>query len=236
MGYPPESDYWPEPVTPFLTPVAAALDLLEASIMAGAAIVGIGPFTNLRLLEERQPGILTRARLVLMGGYVYPPRPGFPQWGNEMDWNVQSDVRSAAYVMAQSHPTLVTLSMTVETALRRAHLARLRRAGPLGQLIARQAEVFAHDWDNETRLGLTNPGLPDDTINFQHDPLAAAIALGWLEGVELREIPLNIELHDGWLVERPHPQGKPFQVVTRVDGPAFSEAWVGWVENAKKDD
>src|SRR5205814_1573122 len=63
MVYPPERDYWPEPVTPFFTPVAAALDLLEASIAAGATIVAIGPFTNLRLLEERQPGILARARL-----------------------------------------------------------------------------------------------------------------------------------------------------------------------------
>jgi purine nucleosidase len=230
MGYPPERDYWPEPITPFHTPVAAALDLLAASIAAGATIVAIGPFTNLRLLEERQPGILARANLVLMGGYVYLPRPGFPQWGNEMDWNVQSDMRSAALVLAQAQPTLVTLSMTVETALRRAHLARLRLAGPLGQLIARQAEVFSRDWDNEMRLGLTCPGLPHDAINFQHDPLAAAIALGWRKGVEISEIPLIVEMRDGWLVERPNPAGKPFRVVTRVDGLAFSEAWVGWLE------
>ena len=231
IGYPVERDYWPVPIAPYPTPVSAALDLLEQSIEAGASIVGIGPFTNLRLLDERRPGILARAKLYLMGGYLYPPRASFPQWGNDMDWNAQSDARSAAYVLAQANAqtTLVTLAVTVETALRRAHLERLRRAGPVARLIARQAEVFARDWDNETRFGLTCAGLPDDAINFQHDPLAAAIAMGWRTGVEIGEIPLTCQMQDGWLVERPDPRGRPFQVVTRVDGPAFSEAWVGWV-------
>ncbi len=229
MGYPVESDYWPEPVAPYPTPVADALDLLEQSIEAGAMIVGIGPFTNLRLLDERRPGILARANLLLMGGYVTPPRTGYPAWGNDMDWNVQSDARSAMHVLATASPTLVPLSMTVETALRRAHLERLRQGGPVARLIARQAEVFARDWDNETRFGLTCSGLPDDAINFQHDPLAAAIAAGWRAGVQISDIPLKCEMQDGWLVERPDPEGKPFRVVTRVDGRAFSEQWVGWV-------
>jgi len=229
MGYPVESDYWPEPVAPYPTPVAAALDLLEASIAAGAMLVGIGPFTNLRLLEERRPGLLARANLTLMGGYIYPPRPGFPPWGNDMDWNMQVDARSAALVLAHSRPLLVSLTVTVETALRRAHLERLRQAGPVAQLIARQIHVVARDWDNETRYGLTCPALPDDAINFQHDPLAAAIALGWREGVELRKVRLQCELRAGWLVEQPDPAGQPFQVVTQIDGPAFSEAWVDWV-------
>jgi purine nucleosidase len=229
MGYPVESDYWPEPIAPYLTPVSAALDLLEQSIEAGAMIVGIGPFTNLRLLEERRPGILARAELWLMGGYVYPPRPGYPQWGKEMDWNMQVDARSAMHVLAAASPTFVPLCMTVETALRRAHLERLRQAGPVARLIARQAEAFARDENMEARFRQTCPGVPGDIINFQHDPLAAAIAVGWREGVEISEIPLQIEMQDGWLVERPDPQGKPFRVVTRVDGRTFSEAWVGWV-------
>src|SRR5438105_2111974 len=91
-GLPAEAAYWPEPVTPAPTPLAAALDLLERSIEQGATIVAIGPFTNLALLEKRAPGILHRARLFLMGGYVFPPRTGFPQMGNEDDWNVQVDV------------------------------------------------------------------------------------------------------------------------------------------------
>ncbi len=229
MGYPPERDYWPEPVTPYPTPVGAALDLLEASLAAGAVLIGIGPFTNLRLLEERRPRLLARTNLTLMGGYVYAPRPGFPQWGNDMDWNMQADAASAAFVLAHSRPLLVPLTVTVETALRRAHLPRLRAAGPVAQLIARQAEVFARDWGNELRYGLTCPALPDDTLNFQHDPLAVALALGWRTGVELRTERLKCELRGGWLVEQPDPAGKPLQLVTQIDGAAFNEAWVDWV-------
>ena len=60
-----------------------------------------------------------------------------------MDYNVQVDVQSAHYVIQRSSPTLVSLSVTVETSLRRAYLATLRRSGPLSELIARQAEAFA---------------------------------------------------------------------------------------------
>ena len=143
-GLPDEAAYWPEPIPPFPTALEEALALLERSIAQGAIIVAIGAFTNLALLERRSPGILREAHLVLMGGYVFPPRPGFPPWGCNMDWNVQVDVSSASLVIERSTPTLVPLSVTVETALRRAHLPTLRRSGPLGQLIARQAEVV---WD-----------------------------------------------------------------------------------------
>ncbi len=229
LGLPVESDYWPEPVPPYPTPASDALDLLEHSLEAGATLVCIGPLTNLRLLDERRPGILQTADLYLMGGYVYPPRPGFPAWGNDMDFNLQADVVSAAHVFVNARPTLVPLSMTVETALRRAYLDRLRQAGPVARLIARQAEAFARDENMEARFGQTCPSLPPDIINFQHDPLAAAIALGWRQGVEITEIRLKIEMQDGWLVERPDPNGKPIRVVTRVDGGAFSEAWLEWV-------
>jgi purine nucleosidase len=129
LGLPVESDYWPEPVPPYPTPASDALDLLEHSLEAGATLVCIGPLTNLRLLDERRPGILQTADLYLMGGYVYPPRPGFPAWGNDMDFNLQADVVSAAHVFVNARPTLVPLSMSVETALRRAHLESLSRPG-----------------------------------------------------------------------------------------------------------
>jgi len=226
LGLPVEERYWPEPVPPSPNPIEQALQLLKRSIEQGATIVGIGPFTNLYLLDLQYPGILMQARLFLMGGYVYPTRAGFPAWGNEMDFNIQVDVRSAKHVLEQSNPTLVPLSVTVETALRRAYLDDLRRAGDLGRLLARQAEAFAVDEQNETRFGETCAGLPRDIINFQHDPLACAIALGWNEGVEIEELPLLIEEKDGWLYERIDPAGKPVRVVTKVDGARFNEFWL----------
>lgn len=227
LGYPDEERYWPQPVTPTPNPPEEAIALLKHSIEQDATIVAIGPYTNLYLLDRQYPGILQQAKLFLMGGYVYPPRPGFPQWGNEMDWNIQVDVASAQVVLQHSNPTLIPLSVTVETALRRSQLDRLRTSGgPLGRLIARQAEAFAVDEQNEARHGATCAGLPDDIINFQHDPLACAIALGWDEGVEVQELPLVIEEKAGWLTERIDPAGKPMRVVTKVDGSAFNEYWV----------
>jgi inosine-uridine nucleoside N-ribohydrolase len=226
LGYPDEERYWPVPVAPSPNSLDAALELLKHSVEQAATIIAIGPYTNLYLLDARYPGILTQARLFLMGGYIYPVRPGFPQWGNEMDWNIQVDVRSAKHVIEGSTPTLIPLSVTVETALRRAHLDGLRGAGPLGQLLARQAEAFAYDEQNETKYGGTCEGLPRDIINFQHDPLACAIALGWNEGVEIEEIPLVLEEKDGWLHEHSDPEGKPVRVVTKVNGPRFDEFWL----------
>lgn len=228
-GLPDESIYWPEPIPPAPTSLDQALSLLERSIEQGAIIAAIGAYTNLALLEQRSPGILRTARLYLMGGYVFPPREGFPPWGNDMDWNVQVDVQSAHLVIQRSNPTLVPLSVTVETSLRRAYLATLRQSGPLAQLIARQAEAFARDENNEARYGQTCQGLPEDTINFQHDPLACAIALGWSEGVEISEIPLKLEIEDGWLCQRVDDGGKPTSVVTRVNGSKFNEFWLSTV-------
>jgi purine nucleosidase len=228
-GLPDEAVYWPEPIAPAPTPVDRALDLLQSSIEQGAIIAAIGAYTNLALLEKRSPGILRSANLVLMGGYVFPPREGFPAWGNNTDWNVQNDIGSAQIVIERSNPTLVPLSVTVETALRRAYLPTLRQASPLAQLIARQAEAFAIEYGNEAQYGQTCAGLPDDTINFQHDPLACAIALGWHDGVKLSELPLKLAIEDGWLVQRIADGGKPTRVVTRVNGAKFSQSWLDMV-------
>jgi hypothetical protein len=89
LGYPPDAENWPEPIPPLPGPLDDALDLLTRGVEVGATIVGIGPYTNLLLLEERHPGILKDADLYLMGGYVDAIPPGFPQWKHEDDWNIQ---------------------------------------------------------------------------------------------------------------------------------------------------
>jgi hypothetical protein len=70
--------YWPEPVATEPSPPGAALDLLERSIEMGATVVGVGPWTNLALLEAARPGLLASTRLVVLGGYVRPVRAGLP--------------------------------------------------------------------------------------------------------------------------------------------------------------
>jgi purine nucleosidase len=225
-GFPEERSYWPEPILPAPTPLDHALDLLERSIQQGAIIAGIGAYTNLALLEQRTPGILRQANLYLMGGSVFPPRVGFPAWGNDQDWNIQVDIQSAQYVFQHASPTLIPLSITVETALRRAYLPTLQKSTPLAQLIARQAEAFARESNYEAAYGQTHAGLPDDTINFQHDSLACAIALGWNEGVQISEVALAFEIKDGWLYQMVAEHGQPTRVVTHIDGEAFNQHWL----------
>ncbi len=189
LGYPDEEKYWSHPIVPLPNILDDALDLLKQSITKGATIIAIGPFTNLYLLELKYPGILMQAKLFLMGGYIYPIRSGYPNWSNDFDWNIQVDVKSAKNVIENSNPTLIPLTVTVETALRRVYLDELRKAGALGQLLAQQAEAFAIDEQNEKKYGETCEGLPIDIINFLHDPLACAIALGWDRGVEWKNFP-----------------------------------------------
>ena len=223
---PDEKRYWPEPISPVPGPIDAALDLLQRSIEEGAIIAGIGAYTNLALLEKGNPGALEKANLCLMGGYIFPVPDGFPQLDYTMDWNMQIDAQSALLVLERANPLLVPMTITMQTWLRRADLPALRHAGPVEQLIAKQAEAWAEDHRMETRFGETCAGLPKDTINFQHDPLACAIALGWKDGIEIEEIPVTSEIRDSWLHQRADPAGKPARVITRVDGSKFADFWL----------
>jgi purine nucleosidase len=229
LGLPPEERYWPEAILPLCNPAGQAVKLLRHSIERGATIVCTGPLTNLALLEQRYPGTLAKANLFIMGGYIYPPRPGFPPWQHRHDFNLQIDIKSARLVLEHSSPTLVPISVTVETALRRAHLPALRHAGALGNLIVRQARAFAMDEKLCERYTGDNPALPRDMINFQHDPLAVAIALGWRDGVEIQELPLVIGEKDGSLTETVDPNGRSMRVVTRIDGERFNQFWVNCI-------
>ena len=224
-----EQAYWGETIPPSPNPLDQALTLLKRSIEQGATIVGIGPFTNLYLLEQRYPGILRAAPLVLMGGYVHPIPEGFPQWGNDLDYNVQADAQAAQSVLAASNPTLVTLSTTVQTALRLADLERLKGAGALGRRVAQQAAAFAIQENYAEKLGSIYPRVPAGFINFLHDPLACAIAAGWNEGVETLEVPLRLNFEEGRLHERIDPAGKPVMVVTQIDAEQFNRFWLDTV-------
>jgi hypothetical protein len=95
-------------------------------------------------------------------------------------------------------------------------------------LIARQAEAFAQDWDNATQYVPTCPGLPPDIINFQHDPLACAVALGW-DGVTVETLPLEPGIEAGQLRMRIAAGGQPIRVVTGVDREQFDTFWIDTV-------
>jgi inosine-uridine nucleoside N-ribohydrolase len=226
LGYPPDKENWPEPVPPLPGPLDDALALLKRSVEAGATIVGIGPFTNFLLLEERYPGILKDADLYLMGGYVDVIPPGFPQWKHEDDWNIQMDVRASRHLLEHAHPTLVPVTLTCQTAFRRADLPCLARAGRLGDLLLRQAECFTRHEKLDEKYGATCAGLPADLINFHHDPLACAIALGWDDGVAIETVPLRLETRDSYLYELRDANGIPIRLVMAANTSAFNTFWL----------
>ena len=223
-------DYWPEPIRPRPSPPGQALALLAAAAEGGASVVAVGPFTNLAMLEAVRPGLLGRSRLVVMGGHVPATGQGFPPQGPDDDFNLQQDHLAARVVLERCDPVVVPLAATARVWLRAAHLPRLRAAGPLGALLADQGEAHARD-QGTTALGRAWPGLPDDLLNFHHDPLACAVALGW-DGATVEEIPTRLEVGDGRLRMSRQAGARPLRVVTAVDGPAFEEAWLAAVERA----
>ncbi len=231
-GVPPAERYWPEPIAPAPGPLEAALDLLARNIEDGAVVIAIGPVTNLALLEERAPGSFAEATLVLMGGLIDALPPGFPRWDYRRDFNLQSDAQAALRVLQACDPertTLVPIEATVQTALRTADIAALRAGGPLARLLARQAEAYAEDERYAERFAVYD-ALPEDLVNFQHDPLAVAVALG-SGAARTERVPLDTRIEDGWLRLRRSPDGRPFNVVTRVDAPRFERAWLQAVES-----
>lgn len=220
--------YWPGGVRPLQSAAGAALDLLADAVEQHATIVAIGPYTNLGLLEVMRPGSLARTRLVLMGGWVDPPVGGLPAWGPDMDFNVQADPLAARIVLeAGADVTLVTLPATLAAPLRARDLPRLRAAGPLQELLARQAESHAADFDMPS-LGRRHDMLPDDLLNFQYDAVACSTAIGW-DGVTLSERRLRLDHDDGLLRLHADPDGIPVRVVDRVDGERFAEEWLDLV-------
>lgn len=223
-------DYWPEPIEPRPGRPGEAIELLEANAEAGAAIVAVGPLTNLAMLEAARPGLLAASNFVVMGGHMTTPRPELPQWGIHDDFNVQQDRFAAATVLERCGPVVVPLAVTLEVSLQRAHLARLRKAGELGRLLADQGEMHARD-NGRNELLQAFPALPDDLLNFHYDPLACAVALGW-DGIAIDAIGTDLSLCKGRLRMTSVAGAPELRVVTGVDAPRFEEEWLQAVERA----
>lgn len=233
-GFPDDERRWPEPVPPVPSPAGSAQRLLADSVEAGATILAVGPYTNLALLGVERPGILTRADVVVMGGWFDLAGDGLPAAGPERDWNVQCDTAAANLVARHAGElTMVPLPLTFQVQLRRGYLERLRGSGALGRLLAFQAEHHAVD-ESMAELAASHAALPDDLLSFQHDPLAGAAALGWpvLTLEERRVAPV---LDDGGVLRFADDRsGRSVRVAVDVDTDGFTAAWLDTVEAADR--
>jgi inosine-uridine nucleoside N-ribohydrolase len=222
--------FWPGGVAAEPAPPGAAVDLLAGSVEQGATVVVIGPQTNLALLEEARPDALAGASVVVMGGWVRPLGDDLPSWGPARDWNVACDVPAAERLAAAgAELTLVTLADTVRTHLRERDLPVLRTAGPVGDLLARQAVAYAAD-RGHAALARAHRGLPDDLLLFLHDPLACAVAVGWPDATTAA-LRLRPVASRGALTWEPDDAAPLVRVVTDVDGPAFTQRWLAAVRS-----
>ncbi len=214
---------WPGVVFNPPGPAGEALDLLYANIAAGCMVIAIGPLTNLGLVEVLRPGTLANANLVVMGGYTGLPATGLPQWGAEMDWNIQCDRVAAGIVFEQGNPLIAPLNVCFGVPLRATSLPVLRAGGPVSRLVAHQADVNGANgtW---AKLAETYPGIPFDTLNIQWDPLACAAALGW-DCIAIGEQRLAYVESGDLRYFVPDAAAKARRVVTAVDAAAFMARW-----------
>lgn len=224
-----DARYWPglEKLPP--TPPGRGLELLEASALAGATIVAIGPYTNLALLETLRPGVFRNTQVVTMGGYLGLPPPEFPQWPASYDYNVQADRIAARVVFEKLDPLIASLNVTLQTGLRGRDVSTLQMGGPLARLLALQGQLHNAD-HNFSGLAAANPKLAPDLLNFQYDSVACAAALGW-GCLDVQEQHLALVNDGPELLFREIPGTPARRLVSTIDGPAFAMRWLETVRN-----
>lgn len=228
-----DTRYWPAPVVARPSPPGAAVELLAASIDKGATILTIGGFTNLAILETMRPGSLEGVQVVAMAGWCDDLGAGYPPWDASRDFNTQCDTRAAAIVAAVADLTLVPLPVAITAQLCERDLPRLRASGPVGALLARQSQAHAQD-SGKARLGRQFKALADDLVNFHWDPVAAAVAAGWV-GTTVEEVSLSTEMVGDTLDFRRNPAGRPAHIATSIDAGSFAETWLSSIEALDRD-
>ncbi len=209
------------------------MDLLERSIRGGATIVCIGPVTNIAMFETFRGDMLRKRRLVVMGGSIAIPPEGYPQWGPDHDWNVQWDTRAMEKVLnTEVALTLVPITTTVRAPLREADLHRIAATGPVGALIAEQSRAWGHEREYG-RTGSEHDALPDDLVNFHHDPLTVAVALGW-PGATVERMRLMPFIEHGVMSFERSELGREIDICTAVDAPALTATLLPALERAQR--
>jgi inosine-uridine nucleoside N-ribohydrolase len=221
-----------------VTGESSAVPELAAAAQEGAALLALGPLTNLARADALDPGVLDGIDITICGGWLDGPGPGLPAWDARRDSNVQADPAAARRVWEHAQATWVPVAASCVATLRQAQLDRLEATGRLGSKLA--ADCVTHGRRRRyADLGRRCSRLPDDLVTFHFDPVAAAVALGW-SGARVERLGVSWVSDAGAArmvrstatVTRPGvvPPFRTTNVVTHVDGEAFGELWLATLE------
>jgi inosine-uridine nucleoside N-ribohydrolase len=158
--------------------------------------------------------------LAVMGGVFRP----FDRYGIRLDagdHNLVSDAAASDASLNAGFPILyVPLDVTVQVAMRTAHVERLRNGDDLCRALASLCEVW-YPVLHEVAQGR----ISDDVAAVLHDPLTVACVVT-RSFVTVETLPVRVVVEDGvphTVVDAEH--GRPAEVVTDVDVDGFLEHW-----------
>jgi purine nucleosidase len=125
---------------------ATAVEFLVDAITTASRplhLLAIAPLTNIARAIEREPELPRRiSGLTIMGGDLLPGRPP--------EHNLSADPEAAAIVFASGCPiSLIGLDVTQTVELTREHLITLNASGPLGAILAAEAEQWLAFWGDD---------------------------------------------------------------------------------------
>jgi purine nucleosidase len=133
-------------------------------------IVPIGPLTNIALALAREPELIPRVRIMLMGG----------QWCEERaEWNISCDPEAAAMVFGSGvEVAMVGLDVTLRCKLDETHLQRIaRRNTPQSELLTRLIGLWQRDSGRPVTLHdpLAVLSLFDECVTWQEKRIEVAL-------------------------------------------------------------
>ncbi|HEX8833261.1 MAG TPA: nucleoside hydrolase [Abditibacteriaceae bacterium] len=134
-------------------------------------LVAIGPLTNIAAALVREPELVSRCRVVLMGGFAQ---------ADYAEWNIKCDPEAAAIVFNSGiEISMIGLDVTLQTNLSAEQIALFANATtPTTQLLAQFIEL----WQSETKrteLTLHDPlalmTIWDDCVRFEDKRIEVAL-------------------------------------------------------------
>lgn len=186
---------------------------------SGCEIATVGMQTNVAAALERDTSLADRVRrLAVMGGVFGPIRDrGRTLPPAEADHNLNCDPEAAVRALNVGIPTLyVPGNVTFQAELTLDQVDYLRSGDALCRALARLLDVHV-------ALGHRHA---DNRAALLHDPLTVACTVD-RRFVRSEEIPVTVAVLDGHIRTFVDPlEGHVAEVVSSVDGEAFSRFWL----------